>query len=175
MVHERQTSSVFPFYLGLQFLGPQLEVKFGVAFLLGSSIFFGPQLAVKLGVSLLLVPLIFFWAIVGTQVLERHEHISIRTQFFIPVCLLHVYKILLCGRPATTLCPFSLWLSSHHTPDRNHQDLAYFHFSFSKLNRKTILKFNREFNGKKCSISKINHFHFQSKNQPCIFLKKNPA
>jgi hypothetical protein len=89
------------------------------------------------------------------------------------VCLLHVYKILLCGRPATTLCPFSLWLSSHHTPDRNHQDLAYFHFSFSKFNRKTILKFNREFNGKSVQYPKLTIFIFNRKINLAFFKKKS--
>ena len=74
-VHSWKSSLVLRFYLGLQFLGSIVGSQVGCFPFTCASDFFG--------------------AIVGTQVLERHENISIRTQLFIPVCLLHFYKILL--------------------------------------------------------------------------------
>ena len=120
MVHERQSSSAFPFYLGLQFFG---SISLVLRFYLGLQ-FFWSIVGSQVGCFPFTCAFDFFWAIVGTQILERHENIATRTQLFIPVCLLHFYKVFRCGRPATTLCPFSLWFSSHHTPDRNHQDLT---------------------------------------------------
>ena len=170
MVHERQSSSVFPFYLGLQFFG---SISLVLRFYLGLQ-FFWSIVGSQVGCFPFTCAFDFFWAIVGTQILERHENISTRTQLFIPVCLLHFYKIFLCGRPATTLCPFPCGFPATTLQTETTKTLQYlFPFFLFKIQSKNHPKIQPRIQWEKCSIPKINHVHFQSKNQPCISKKKD--